>query len=208
MMRRFLFWGGILFVALFVGRLEATMTLPVSLQQMTAQAGQIFVGRCVAVEASHDERGLPATYVTFEILQSIKGVDSDQVTVKHFGWLRSTDSEPMLPDLAPGEAGIVRTLRTVTTPYRYQPDEEVILFLYPESRWGFTSPIGYGQGLFRVSLDADGWPTVRNAYNNLLLRFSGDNQTKGLPALSTGGASTPGIDYGEFLSVVEGMVSP
>lgn len=204
------FWIGVLagFWLLLPARpAGATMTLPVSLERMTARAGMIFVGRCVAVSEAEDERGLPATYATFEVVHPIKGVSGARVTVKHFGTASSPHTLSLVPELAPGEEGIVQTARIMRHPYRYRPDEEVVLFLYPESRWGFTSPIGFGQGLFRVFEAEDGTRTVRNHFGNIFLQFpERDVTTTPLPALTTDSAALP-LDYTTFIDAVERMVA-
>lgn len=188
-----------------LGLSEATMTLPVSLEEMTVRAGKIFVGRCVAVDEGEDAQGLPASWVTFEVVRSLKGVEDASVTIKHFGTPVVRDS--IIPDLRPGEEGIIQRYRWAQSPYQYQPDEEVILFLYPDSQLGFTSPIGYGQGLFRVTEQEDGRKIVQNRFGNLFLGTSVRNRAVGFPALSTGSSQVP-IEYHDFINAVEGMMGP
>ena len=46
----------------------------------------------------------------------------------------------------------------------FRPGEEVIVFLYPESSAGLTSPVGLGQGKFTVRRDKHG---ARFAFNDM-----------------------------------------
>ena len=57
---------------------------------------------------------------------------------------------------------------------RYVEGEEVVLFLYGDSRAGFTSPVGLGQGKFSVVRDKHGQRLALNEHGNrgLLERLS------------------------------------
>jgi hypothetical protein len=48
----------------------------------------------------------------------------------------------------------------------YQVGQELVLFLYPESQYGLTSPVGAGQGRFRVLRDASGGALIVNEAGN------------------------------------------
>lgn len=121
---------------------RATMTVgPLPLRQMTAEAVRIVHGRVVAVRSDRDERGLPATWITLEVLDALKGGAASETTIKQFGV-----ADP-LPD---------GTAASIIGMPRFTPGEEVVLFLYGESTLGFTSPIGLGQGVYRVEDTANG----------------------------------------------------
>ncbi len=59
----------------------------------------------------------------------------------------------------------------------YRTGDEVILFLSGESRWGFSSPVGLGQGKFSVRYLKDGSRQVRNENNNSNLFKGMDRKT-------------------------------
>jgi hypothetical protein len=87
------------------------------------------------VRAGRDGSGLPATWITLDVRRAVKGPGDARLTVKQYG-----AAEP-LPD---------GTLTRIAGVPRYAVGEEVVLFLRGESRRGFTSTIGLGQGTFRV----------------------------------------------------------
>jgi hypothetical protein len=98
---------------------------------MVKAADRIFVGKCLAVGTRRDERGVPATYATFEVTEAIKGPLGKQVTIKQIGARSGT--LPGIPGLPTYEVG-----------------EVVLLFLHRDSQYGFTSPVGLHQGKWKV----------------------------------------------------------
>ena len=112
-------------------RLGATTVRQVSLPQMIRAADRIFVGKVVAVESRRDEHGLPATYVTFAVTETIKGPPGKQVTIKQIG----------------GRPGTLPAIPGLPT---YTVGEVVLLFLHRDSQYGFTSPVGLHQGKWKV----------------------------------------------------------
>lgn len=125
---------------------SATMTLGrLPLTTVTSEAGRILHGTVVDVRSDADESGAPATWVTFEVRRTLKGADAPRVTIKQFG--RSTDGIGRVPGLP-----------------SYVKGEEVVVFLRPDSARGFTSPVGFDDGVYRVTT-SDGARTVRSAGN-------------------------------------------
>lgn len=122
------------------------MVLPLDLSQMSRQAGKIFVARCHGVETGLDENRIPSTFVRLTVLDGIKGVETgDELLVKQFGDFRE------IPPVVEGQGAIVPMKGMSLAPGSYRPGSEYLLFLYPESSLGFTSPVGAGQGRFEVS---------------------------------------------------------
>ena len=120
----------------------ASQVRPVNLEQLTARAGLIFAGRCIASSAVQDpalEREI--TVATFEVERAVKGEAGAAVTIRMLG-----GDEPGLPRFAVGE--------------------EVVLFLYGESVLGLTSPVGLGQGRFTVVRDKTGRRLAVNGLAN------------------------------------------
>ena len=123
----------------FVTRPAAAMTiLPLDLPALTHQAARIFVGRVERIEAGRDANGLPVTWTTFAVEQTVKGPAGAHVTLKQLGASLGTADARVLPH--PGLP-------------RYRPGESVVLFVHPESALGLTSPVGLGQGCFRIRDD-------------------------------------------------------
>ncbi len=138
--------------------LHATTVRLVSLEEMVKAADRIFVGKCVSVESRSDEYGLPATYVTFLVIEQIKGDLGERVTIKQIG----------------GRTSEVFKIPGLPT---YRVGEEVLLFLHPNSQHGFTSPVGLNQGKWSVLESSAGKKMLRPAVTG---RSYGQGQIKGL----------------------------
>jgi len=123
----------------------ATQVRPLNLEEMTDRAARIFYGRCIFAEAVHDPvLGADVTVLTFAVIRAVKGDSGGRVTVR---MLRTDDSG--LP--------------------RFRPGEEVVIFLYGESRLGLSSPVGLDQGKFSVSVDKLGRRIAVNSLGNRTL---------------------------------------
>jgi hypothetical protein len=152
------------------GVAPATTVLPLDLEALTAAAGCVFMGRVIEVRSGHDRHGLPVTWTTFAVDEALKGTAAATIEIKQLGGDTSTDGAiyrvPALPSYAVGD--------------------EVILFLHPESREGFTSPVGLGQGRFRIRR-GHGLPVAENDVGNTNLT-AGAAATEALTAPGIGGA--------------------
>jgi hypothetical protein len=107
----------------------------VNLAELTASSGRIVHGRIAEVRAGRHPTysHLEVTFVTLEVIEMLKGTPARRVTFMQYG----------------NSQGGIRSFHLP----RYTVGEEVVLFLYPESRSGFTSPVGEGQGKFLVRHD-------------------------------------------------------
>jgi len=131
----------------------ASQVRPVNLEQLAFKAGHIVAGRCTKVEVVEDRTlGIPVTLVTLQVERSLKGRGGRTLTFRMAGD-------------APN-AGVTR--RSAGVP-AFTPGEELILFLYPESRAGLTSPVGLGQGKFLVRRDKAGRSVAVNGDGNRVL---------------------------------------
>jgi hypothetical protein len=102
-------------------------TVPLNLEEITSASDRIFTGTCINVEEIEEdpESKLPVFKYTFKITESIKGLEGkEQVTFKQW--------KPTAKD-----AG-------------YEMGKKYILFLYPNSERGLTSPVGFLQGQFEI----------------------------------------------------------
>ena len=111
-----------------------------ALSRLTHDSGSIFTGKVIAV-VSGDVQTMPGpgvSRITFHVDQGIRGVRSGQtITVRE--WIG-----PLLPI------------------DRYFVGERVLLFLYPPSKLGLTSPVGGSLG--RFNLDSAGNVVLRPEY--------------------------------------------
>ncbi len=117
------------------GRGDATMVARLPLDQVARKADRIVHATVADVRAGRDDAGLPATWITLDVRRSIKGRAGSRFVIKQYG-----TSTP----LADG------TITRVTNLPRFAAGDEVVLFLRPDSRLGFTSPVGFAQGAYRV----------------------------------------------------------
>lgn len=120
----------LLSIAIF-GTASFANTRAVNLSEMTSRAGRIVHGRVVEVrDGTHPKNEqIAVTFVKIQVTDMIKGEAVRDFTFMQYG--NSTH------------------LYVVHLP-RYSVGEEVVLFLYAESKLGFTSPVGEGQGKFVV----------------------------------------------------------
>jgi hypothetical protein len=99
-----------------------------SLRLLTRNSGYIFDGTVLSVErvAETEPGGVWAVQITFRVEQAIRGVRNGQVlTVREWAGLWNSGA-------------------------RYRSGERLLLFLYPPSKLGLTSPVGGPLGRFAV----------------------------------------------------------
>jgi hypothetical protein len=101
---------------------------PLSWHQMTIHSGYIFSGSVTAIEhvAAKTSNDVATMRITFQVEQAILGVHTGQTLVVR-EW-----------------AGLWES------PKRYRIGERVLLFLYPPSKLGLTSPVGGSLGRFEI----------------------------------------------------------
>ena len=105
-------------------------TDPPDLRQITQRAGMIFLGRVETISWKHAPGGGPSDRVriTFKILDGIRGARTgDSLEVQEWSGLWVPGNE------------------------RYQVGETLMLFLYPRSRLGLTSPVGGDAGRIEIT---------------------------------------------------------
>ena len=117
------------------------MVKRLSLVDVTHAAARIVHGIVVEVRSDRDETGLPATWITFAVVRTLKGPPADRLTIKQLG---------VAAPLADG------TITRIAGLPQYRVGEEVVVFLHGVSPRGFTSPVGFGQGAYRVGRGARG----------------------------------------------------
>lgn len=109
-------------------------TRSINLAEMTSHAGRIVHGRVVEVrEGTHPQhKDLAVTFIKLQVTEMIKGGAVREVSFMQYG----SSSRQYIAHMP-----------------KYSVGEEVVVFLYPESKLGFTSPVGQGQGKFLVRDD-------------------------------------------------------
>lgn len=179
----------------------------VNLAEMVEDAGFIVAGRCLeAKEGTHPQYpNIPVLYVTIEIKDILKG------NIRESGGSRARLAAPRGKfSGGGGERQTFTFMQFGGSEFPdlpgYQAGEELLLFLYPESRYGLTSPVGGAQGKFSVGSDPEtGKRTLTNRLNNA-------NLFRGVSAADLGISETeanllarrPGeIDYDTFSSLVK-----
>ena len=113
-------------------QLAARRVLGPQWRQLARASGMVFAGTVLSIVAlpAADDRAMPTMEMKFRIDRAIAGVNSGQVLTIH-EW-----------------AGAWSTHRAMRTGQR------MLLFLYPPSRLGLTSPVGGPMG--QVALDPSG----------------------------------------------------
>jgi hypothetical protein len=97
---------------------------------VTRSSGYIFAGTVKAVErVAPNGKGVATVQINFHVDEGMRGVRTGQTLTIH-EWAGLWDS---------GE--------------RYRPGERVLLFLYPPSKLGLTSPVRGPMGRFRIGPD-------------------------------------------------------
>lgn len=140
--------------------------------EMTAAAARVVHGRVTDVRAGQHptQPSLAVLFVKLEVIESLKGSPAREISFMQFA------------------GGVFSHLPT------YRVGEEVLLFLYPESRYGLTSPVGEGAGKFRVFDDArTGRRVLRNEAANYAL-FDRLDKSKLMTALTLNAAESEPLE--------------
>lgn len=136
----------VLFVLLLPWPLWAGSVLPLTLQDLKRDANRIFVGECLESVRELDEHQIPSLSIRLAVERPIRGVrQGERLWVKQFA------------------GGACR------------PGERLLLFLYPESRLGFSSAVGLGQGRFAIRQDSTGRTSVTTPFPHLTLEIQGED---------------------------------
>ena len=129
-----------------LNRILVTETVPLNLEEITNAADRIFTGYCTKIEEqeSDNESKLPIIKYKFKTVEIIKGtLNKKEITIKQ--WKHSVREVP------------------------FQKGKKYVVFLYPDSERGLTSPVGLLQGRFDV--ESKGLVKrnefVRNKLNNI-----------------------------------------
>lgn len=105
-------------------------------EQLSRRAGMIFAGTVLACPGQplHSDHGVPSVEIKLLVDRAIVGVEPGQVLTIH-EWTGALSGHPSM-----------------------HPGEHLLLFLYPPSHLGLTSPVGGFQG--QIRLDSRGMTMV------------------------------------------------
>jgi hypothetical protein len=131
-----------------------------------------------------------------QVSDTLKGPSKDRLTFMQFTGTSAPSNGSRRPAMMPSFAGLPA----------YRVGEEVVLFLYPTSNVGFTSPVGGLQGKFLIQRLPGRPATVVSEGGNPALAVTGS-----LPSHLTAGQQAllrhPGaaMDYKSFAAAVRGL---
>jgi hypothetical protein len=169
------------------------------LPKMTELAGTIVTGRITKLRAgAHPRyRNIGVLHVTLKVSETLKGDRTPTLTFMQFTG-RSLGNR--------NGKGLTEAHPLPEMP-SYRVGEEVVLFLYPPSEVGFTSPVGGAQGKFRVRREPGQPVTVISQGGNRSLLVEGD-LPGGLSREQQQLLRRPGetIELGQFRSTVKKLV--
>ena len=107
------------------------------------------MGNCIELSSALDEHQFPSVWIRYRVITAVKGVSTGEtVLVKQFGSQGSIEC---------------------------RPGEELLLFFYPDSDYGFTSPVGLGQGKMGVQGGTEGGKKVSSPYPHLQQEVGEEN---------------------------------
>ncbi len=162
--------------------IQAASVRLANLRDLVEQANRVFVGKCLSVE-SKVTNNIPFTTYTFEVVEQVKGVSTNTVTVRQFG----------LTKPIPIGGGLARATIIQGMP-QYKEGHQYLLFLVKESPIGLSSPAGLFQGAF-VSTGTG----FVNSINNR-------NLSAGLSASWLQGRGLSGQQANKMISFKEGPI--
>lgn len=115
---------------------RSALTLPQNLIDLTTKADRIVEGKVLAAwaEPSPEYRNLKTLVVTLEVEDVLKGDSTKNLTFRQFIW----------------------DIRDVADVGGYRRGQRVLLFLNRPTPLGLVSPVGLGQGHFRVIRNRNG----------------------------------------------------
>ncbi len=176
-----------LFVLLLLGLLTPSTRsqhAPATLAELVEGAGTILAGRVLEVrEEPHPQYPhLIVTRITLAVERPFKG----SVKGRSFTFFQIGGSKTFRPFHLPD----------------YREGEEVVLFLYPESRYGLTSPVAGAAGKFRIFRDRQmKRRMVVNGFDNLGLFDGPTARSAAERALVTHYERGP-IEYEAFAALI------
>lgn len=124
----------ILFLVFCTCNLTAQRSVSMNIERLVRDAGMIFAGRVINVETGERDKdmNLFVTHYTFLVTEKMYGVESDTIVINQYGG--EADGQEFYPKGVP----------------RFYEGEDVLVFFYPPSKIGMSSPVGMDQGKFMI----------------------------------------------------------
>lgn len=128
---------------------RGALTLPQNLDEMTDRARDIVRGTVVSahVEKHPELSNLHTVVVTLQVGETLKGGARETYTFRQYIW----------------------DIRDRHDAAGYRKGQELLLLMNAPSRYGLSSPVGIGQGRFRIERDRAGRALAMNGAGNLRL---------------------------------------
>jgi hypothetical protein len=189
----------IVLLAIVAARPAAAVGRQLDLATMAERAGTIVSGRIVQLRpGSHPKYpNVGALFVTVKVNEMMKGTPAEKLTFMQFSGRAAASERGKSLSLA-------QTLPDLPT---YRVGEEVVLFLYPPSSVGFTSPVGGSQGMFIIHRDPNQPASVISEGGNRSLAVPGALPSR-LPGDQQNLLRHPGdaMDLRTFSAAVKSLV--
>lgn len=144
----------ILFISIN-GPLQALMVLHNNLQSMVNGADRILLGKVLTVKEGTDPAGRSCQFITFEVSECFKGDCGKTLTIKQVHSRPFTRSD-----------GIVVQSTLFRGVPVFKEGKTGLFLLSPNSKIGFTTTVGFGQGKFDVLIDEFGQKKLVNGVGN------------------------------------------
>lgn len=179
-----------------------------NLEDLARRADRIFSGRVLEVRVERD----PAlrqvvTRTTLAVTRGARGNLPGRLTITTLGGQDAGSSGPGEEPAGAGPGGQRRP--SISGMPSFRKGEEVVLFLYADSRSGLTSPVGFGQGKFSVVPDKNGRRLAINGFGNRnLFRGLSARAEARIGAPPTPGRDRRAIHADELLDLVEALLAP
>ena len=168
---------------------------PMTLAELVQSAGTIVAGRIVEVrEEQHPQYPyVIITRVTLAVERAFKGEAGRRAPSGRFTFF---------------QIGGSKLFRSFDLP-RYHEGEDVVLFLYPESAYGLTSPVGGAAGKFRIFADPQTKRRlVANGFENLeLLRDLPRTSVRAAERVLAARHERGLIEYDAFAALITSLVN-
>lgn len=165
-------------------------TVRMNIERMITDAAIIIRGTVMHVESRIDQHtNILSTFVTIAVKEDFYGAGQSSITLKMIGGKTERS-----------------TLKFSEMPV-FKTGEEIFSLFYPPSKYGFTSPVGMGQGKFSVLFDQQSKKYfVRNALNNARL-FEGVNNSARPAKISAADNPMTIIEAEEFSNIIRSFVT-
>jgi hypothetical protein len=138
------------------------MTVPRSIDQLSQDATLIVRGHVTAtkVEPHPQFPNLMTVLIKMDVAETLKGTSQKSIEFRQYIW----------------------DIRDQLDAARYAKNQELLLMLGPESKYGLRSPVGLEQGRFLISSDNQGQAVATNGRGNLHLFDATEQraQTRGI----------------------------